>query len=443
MLNASLLAAALLPAACSQQLAKFEPPAGCYIGAYIEKDPVVKGDFAAWERLTGRKHASYFSYLGYGAPFPFRWAQELKARGCAPHIAWEPNGGLDSVKDDRYLRGWAQAAARVGVPIFLRYGAEMNGTWQPYAGDPELFVEKWRLVHHVMAEVAPNVIMVWCPFSRPRATMERYYPGDEYVDWVGVNIYSVHHHDGDPGKPGGEDPREELRFIYDLYAARKPIAICEYAATHYCQACNSDQTGFAMAKAKYLYDSLPAIFPRVKMINWFSCNAATEGIAENDYAVTDCPDMLAAYRALVGRPYFLDDVVGDPVGQAAPRSEPGRVDNRLLPALPGMGDTEPSTGLSEEPGVNRADGPQILIEPETNPLAGPVRVSANIPDELYVGQVEFRINGRPRLITTAPPFEFDWDAAAVEPGEYLIELILCDADGVELTRVSRTLNLAP
>ena len=28
-----------------------------------------------------------------------------------------------------------------------------------------------------------------------------YYPGDEYVDWVGVNFYSVYYHDNGPSRP--------------------------------------------------------------------------------------------------------------------------------------------------------------------------------------------------------------------------------------------------
>ena len=42
---------------------------------------------------------------------------------------------------------------------------EMNGDWTAYSGDPEKYIEKWRLVHDVMAEEAPNVMMVWTVFT--------------------------------------------------------------------------------------------------------------------------------------------------------------------------------------------------------------------------------------------------------------------------------------
>jgi hypothetical protein len=47
----------------------------------------------------------------------------VKATGAVPHIAMEPNYGLDEVRDDAYLRAWARDAARTRVPIFLRWAA--------------------------------------------------------------------------------------------------------------------------------------------------------------------------------------------------------------------------------------------------------------------------------------------------------------------------------
>src|SRR5690606_24249772 len=63
------LRTASLPAS-SGQLAKFEPAQGCYIGAFIELDHIVKGKIDEFESLTQKKHASYFTYCGYGMPFP-------------------------------------------------------------------------------------------------------------------------------------------------------------------------------------------------------------------------------------------------------------------------------------------------------------------------------------------------------------------------------------
>ena len=39
----------------------------------------------------------------------------------------------------------------------------MNGEWVPWYGDPEKYKEKFRLVHDIMEQEAPNVAMVWSP----------------------------------------------------------------------------------------------------------------------------------------------------------------------------------------------------------------------------------------------------------------------------------------
>ena len=140
--------------------------------------------------------------MAYGRPFPSRWVDRLKEQNVAPHIAWEPNTGLDFVNDDEYLRGFAQACARADCPIFLRYASEMNGDWTRYGGDPLRYKIKWGIVRDVMARYAPNVAMVWCVNNIPERTIEKFYPGDGYVDWVGVNLYSVPFFDNDPSRPG-------------------------------------------------------------------------------------------------------------------------------------------------------------------------------------------------------------------------------------------------
>ncbi len=416
-------------------LAPWEPINGCYIGAYIDLDGNCRGDIDAFERLAGRKHASYFRYVGYGAPFPFEWIADLHARKCAAHIAWEPNDGLTNVQDDEYLRGWAEAARHSGAPIFLRYASEMNGTWQAYSGDPELYKEKWRIVCRAMHEVAPNVAMVWCPFSMPRRTIQPYYPGDEFVDWVGVNIYSVHHHDGDPTRPGGEDPRDELQYVYDLYASRKPIQICEYGATHYCGACDTWVPSFACLRTKELYAGLKARFPAVKMVNWFSVDTIGEGLAENNYSVTDDPTILGTYRQLTADPYFLDTVPAD--DSAAPAliaSHPPEDDGSGPPkegALPPIiTPVQPHVPvITADPPREiplPADGARIVLHQRGRAISGSVLITIEIGEEVPVRWIEVSVDGVARYLASLQPFRWTWDTTPYANGEHILKLTVYD-----------------
>jgi len=303
--------------------AKFEPFYGCYIGAFNEDDDKLytgrlldgrrSADKAKFAELTGKAHASYFNYFLYGRPFPKEWAAHLKEFGAAPHIAWEgKNHKLGEIKDDEYLQEFAQEARRANCPVFVRFGYEMNGDWNDY-GTPEEFIDKFRIVHDVMEREAPNVAMVWSPNSFPEQNMADYYPGDEYVDWVGVSMYTVYCHNGDPQKPAfEEDPTDNLLHVYSLYSQRKPIMISEHAVTHYCAATDKDVTDFAISKLRYLYASLPRRFPRVKMVSWYSRNnigkPSNPARKLNNYCLTDNEQVLAAYKDAIGVPYYLSKV---------------------------------------------------------------------------------------------------------------------------------------
>lgn len=424
-LCACVAAAALAPLCGAESLAPGEPPVGCYIGAYIELDAVVKDDISAFETLTGKKHASYFRYVGYGRPFPFEWAHRLRAAGAVPHIAWEPNEGLDKVRDDEYLRGWAQAAAHFGGPIFLRYASEMNGDWETYSGDPDLYIEKWRLVRNVMRRYAPNVIMLWVPFATPKSTIPLYYPGDDYVDWVGVNIYSVVHYEGNINKRSVDNAVQHLEFIYNLYAERKPIAIGEYAATHWCAAIQQETVDFAVREMRRLYESIETRFPRVRMINWFSVDTVGAGLANNNYSVTCNPRFLERYRQFVSDPYFI--------GRLPDLS--GRIAS--LPATAQWEDAA-STGAQAVERQPVSDGPP---PPTDHPLAlarpgpvapgqmdiavtgappaqvsGNVEIIASVGDGLDVEIVTFYIDDQWRGMTNVPPYRLPWDASTAPAG---------------------------
>ncbi len=425
---ALLLLGSARPTAAALSLAPYEPEKGCYIGAYIELDPKVCDDVGVFEALVGKKHATYFRYVGYGRPFPFEWVRKLRDAGYVPHIAWEPNDGLDVVRDDEYLRGWAQAARHAQCPIFLRYASEMNGNWQAWSGNPALYIEKWRMVARVMREIAPNVALVWCPFALPQRNIPEYYPGDEYVDWVGVNIYSVKKHDGDPDKPAGESPVELLRYVYNLYADRKPIAICEYGATHFCAATGERCIDFALKNMRSLYEALPTQFPRVKMINWFSVDAAHSGLAHNDYALTTAPEKLALYRELVASNYFISSVLQQlppatvvAVGPEAAQ-RPAEGSSGAAPLTP-PGTVLAADGLVEG---SVSDIHVAILGAHPTTVSERVEIVAQLPDAYMGYMVTIYVDERVKSISNAPPFSFQLHADVLEPGLHKIRVQVSD-----------------
>ncbi len=409
--------------------AKFEPISGCYIGAFIERDSVAQGNIPVFEELTKKKHASYFTYVGYGMPFPAEWVEKVKRQGAAPHIAFEPNNGLREVVDDAYLRDWARDAARARCPIWLRWASEMNGPWTKYGGDPELYKTKFRLVSQVMKEEAPNVAMLWTPFAEPANLIPLYYPGDEWVDWVGVNIYSVYVHNGDPSQPSSdEDPVKFLRTIYDLYGSRKPIHISEYAATIYCKGSAKETVDWAIGKMTRFYSALRDDFPRVKSVNWFCLDTVQAGLANNNYSLLVDGRVLARYRELVSDKHFLSRVAYNPADW-----------NELIKD----GTTQGRSGVSFRKGgtddlltVSGAVAASIT-EPWLRGLKnGDIATAdldlwAQMPLNLQPQGIIWQVDGRAVALTNTVPYRVTIPRDRFLPGDHTARVLVVDQAGKE------------
>ncbi len=328
-----LLSAHFTPSPSEQEgtLAKYEPTNGCYLGAYIDLDPQLPISFvdiygtkrkrpAEFEARTERTHAMYFFYMGYGRPAPVDYLRYLAAKNKYVHIALEPNDGLDAVQDNEYLAQLATDLQESGAKVFLRFASEMNGEWVAYHGDPEKYIEKWRLLTQIMRERAPNVAMVWCPYAMPLTNILSYYPGDEWVDWVGVNLYNVTFFNQNMKKPARDiGPREILRPVYEMLSPNKPIMICEYATTHYSAIEEQSVPYFAANNILELYHAIKTEFPRVKAINYFSSNnLMLAHRRNNNYSLLAEPVVLETYRKVTADPYFL----GEPQLESRATGEP-------------------------------------------------------------------------------------------------------------------------
>jgi hypothetical protein len=412
----------LAAGSAAASLGKFAPDHGCYLGAFIELDYNVQGDIGNFESLTKKKHASYFTYVGYGRPFPKAWVEKLKAHGAVPQIAFEPNNGLDEVKDDDYLRDWARDAARARVPIFLRWASEMNGPWTAWSKDPAQYIEKFKLVAQVMREEAPNVAMVWCPFAEPQRTIMDYYPGDEWVDWVGVNIYSVYVNDGDPTRPAFEkDPAEMLRYVYDKFP-NKPIMVCEYAATIESKGGGLSTVEFAIDKMTRMYDALKTDFPRVGAIYWFSWDTIRGKKANNNYSFLADGRTLLTYRELTSDPYFLSRVPYNP-NQFPLNVKPGTT-------LGAGGTTLRGKSSIQE---NLDDSAALLMGLQNPLLQGiqdgdvvgkDLNLRVLIPEGWQINGIAWQVDGQSVALTNNPPYRISVSSSRFAPGMHTARVVV-------------------
>lgn len=383
---------------------KFEPPVGCYLGAFIDFDGSLKNPIKdqnglahqnsdPFERIVGKQHSMYFFYMGYGRRLPMDWLRKQAAMNKFVHIAMEPNDGVEIVKDNAYLTQLADDMARSGAKIFLRFASEMNGAWSVYSRNPAEYRRAFRLVYQVMHRRAPNVALVWCPYCTPTSNITQFYPGDDAVDWVGINMYNVTFHNNNRNYPGeNEHPCDLLNYVYNLYAARKPMMICEYAATHSSKVEGIARPDFAFNKILTLYNALPRLYPRVKSINYFDSNNLqfVSDRAYNDYSVTDDSSVNDAYRYAISSPYFLPA----PLAPGAP----------LPPAPMPMRPNEVLKGRTTFSCFARTPSDRVSLR---------YRVDGVVIYRAY----------RPDL------WECVWDAGSVKPGKHILTLEVVNRAG--------------
>ena len=353
-------------------LARNEPRAGCYLGANVEREDGADRDPATFQRRIGRDHALFFVYRSFGRPFPTDLARRLKRMGAGLQIAWEPRE-LGETQDQGYLGAFMRAARDSGIPVFLRFASEMNGAWTRYHGDPAAYREAFRRVALAAHGTADNVAMVWCPADSPEKGIEAYYPGEEAVDWVGVNFYSVLYNDGDRGRAAEwRHPEDSLDYLYKRYAGRHPMMVGEWAATHRSVVDNVLRADFARDKIGQLYAAIPRRYPRVKAVHWLSLDTTryAQGPRRlNDFTLLGDPAVAAAYARATAEPFYLGRV-----GEAAPSAPRPLRDGETLPASVVLSAYARSY-VARPRTLVKLDGRTVLDET----AAGPHRVRVELP----------------------------------------------------------------
>ena len=190
---------------------------------------------------------------------------------------------------DKRIAVGARRLAAHGKPTLLRWGWEMNGNWFAWDGthngkQPAGYVQAWRRLHRIFRdEGADNVSWVWSPNwnsgpNVPWNAYERYYPGDAYVDWVGVSAYPFN----------SQTPRTLFHRICDTYGSRKPIMLTETAAI--------DHGGRSKADWITAFSAYVQATPSIGGVVWFDTD--TQPGTDENFRVDTSSATLAAYRAM-------------------------------------------------------------------------------------------------------------------------------------------------
>jgi hypothetical protein len=271
---------------------------GRLFGAATEGGSNGLSGLTTFETDAGRKVSlySYYNSFYYSPDFDTAAADAVRARGAVPMITWEPwdprtgsanqpaysLSALASGAHDAYLTRWAKEVKAWGQPLWLRFAHEMNSDWYPWAASVNgntaaQYVAAWRHVHDIFVrEGATNVAWVWSPNvefpgSTPLASL---YPGDGYVDWLGVDGYNW----GTSTSWGSWQTPTEV-FGPTLASLRRlssrPIVIGETAST---------EVGGSKAQYIQQFFSMLGSNPDIRAFVWFNLNKETDWRIESSAA---------------------------------------------------------------------------------------------------------------------------------------------------------------
>ena len=80
--------------------------------------------------------------------------------------------------------------------IFLRLGYEFDNPFFGYSDDPKSYVLAYQKVvddigKKFTLDSKSKVQFVWHSWAAPRRglSLQQFYPGDEYVDWIGISVF--------------------------------------------------------------------------------------------------------------------------------------------------------------------------------------------------------------------------------------------------------------
>jgi hypothetical protein len=286
----------------SDQPTRFARAARMYWGATIDGDVYGQPIAPPWnERVMSKfeQHAGKgATMLNIGQPWGSFNTSAFKAvrkRGAVPLVTMGLEGATlaDVVagKEDPLIKAWARKARAWGDPFLFRPWREMNGDWYPWGRDPD-FVAAWRRFHDiVVAEGATNVTWAWVVneiWPDEDSDPAPYYPGDAYVDWVGMDTYNWGENPLQDDAWDGPDvvvtpTLDRLKQI----APDKPIIISEISSTEI----GGDESQWIRG---FFLNYLPR-HPEIKAVLWFNWNLP-QNEGRWDWQIESSPSALQAFR---------------------------------------------------------------------------------------------------------------------------------------------------
>lgn len=167
-----------------------------YIGVYVD-DP----DTASSIYQNSINTIGWYVDLSQGINCDKKLEQTLDQHLYSAFITLEPtdmdlNDIANGIYDDKFNDFFTKLTenGRNETEVFVRFAHEMEmrpnyaSNWYSWQGwDSDAYIRAWQHVIKLGHKNAPNIKWVWSP-NRADAFAQNYYPGDDFVDYVGLTL---------------------------------------------------------------------------------------------------------------------------------------------------------------------------------------------------------------------------------------------------------------
>lgn len=185
--------------------------------------------------------------------FPDELMAGIYEKNAIPMITWEPWGfgiaagdTISELKEDKkalkyisegyfdgYIKNFVDILKAYDEPVYLRFAHEFDNPQYPWslAGNntPEEFKAAWIHLYNILKEQgAHKIMMVWNPWKAN--SMADYYPGDGFVDWIGITLLNYGPLSGVGDYYSFEDLYLPFNEELKTFARKKPVMLAEFGS---------------------------------------------------------------------------------------------------------------------------------------------------------------------------------------------------------------------
>jgi hypothetical protein len=177
-----------------------DPASGKFLGVDAPGAPDSLGSVRSFAAAAAATPNLIGEYMSWNDPLDTRAVANAWSYGALYYMIWEPYhtsvAAIAEGHSNAYITQVAQEIRALNLPVAISFGHEFNGWWYPWGTTSTTaaqFVAAWQLIHRLFAAAhATNVIWIWNPnvvSAEPQLPLNAWYPGDSYVDWVGITGY--------------------------------------------------------------------------------------------------------------------------------------------------------------------------------------------------------------------------------------------------------------